>query len=266
VRFTLPLCFAGLAASFAFVLAGAASAHLAPASPVPVGALRSIVDHYRTVTWTYERAAHERRTPTSFSDRRSTDRGYLEWTIDTWTRRSYRARSQALARIHRILKVSLPPAPTVHGRLSDRVSYSRTLALRLRKLYPGHVSRTFASARGGNGRQTLRLWQARSAAATLEVSRRGVEIAYPIPASLRESFMCIHRFEGAWVSHTGNGYYGGLQMDRPFQRHYGREFLARWGTADNWPVWAQLTAAVRAYRSGRGFTPWPNTARACRLL
>jgi hypothetical protein len=265
VRFTLPLCLAGLAALVAFMLTGAASARLAPDPGVSIRSLRSLVDHYRTVTWTYERAAHERRTPTSFSDRRSADREYLEWTIDTWTRRSYHARSRALERIQRRLKVDLPHAPRLHGRLADRVSYSRAVTLRLRKLYPGHVTRAFASARGGNGRQTLRLWQARSAAAALAVSRHGLAHA-EIPASLRENFMCIHRFEGAWRSRTGNGYYGGLQMDRSFQRMYGREFLARWGTADNWPVWAQLTAAVRAYRSGRGFTPWPNTARACRLL
>ena len=78
--------------------------------------------------------------------------------------------------------------------------------------------------------------------------------------------MCIHHYEGAWNSNTGNGYYGGLQMDLTFQSLYGAEFLNRWGTADNWPVWAQLQSAVRAYQSGRGFGPWPNTARACGLI
>jgi hypothetical protein len=78
--------------------------------------------------------------------------------------------------------------------------------------------------------------------------------------------LCIHRFEGSWTSNTGNGYYGGLQFDQAFQRLYGPEFVVRFGTADNWPVWAQLQAAVRAYQSGRGFTPWPNTARVCGLL
>lgn len=266
MRLILPLCLAGLAASIAFALAGAASAQLAPTQPVSVTALRSIVAHYRSVTWTFERAAHERRTPTSFSDRRSADRRYLRWTIETWTRRSYRARSRALARIRRALNVQLPKAPTLHGRLSDRVSYSRALALRLRKLYPGgHVSRTFASARGGNGRQTLRLWQERSAVAALEVARHAL-VRPEIPPSLRQSFMCIHRFEGDWASDTGNGYYGGLQMDRRFQSLYGPDFVARWGTADNWPAWAQLQVALRAYRAGRGFYPWPNTARACGLI
>ena len=49
-------------------------------------------------------------------------------------------------------------------------------------------------------------------------------------------------------------------------RTYGPEFVRQWGTADNWPVWAQLVAAARAHASGRGFTPWPNTARACGLI
>lgn len=85
-------------------------------------------------------------------------------------------------------------------------------------------------------------------------------------SGLLQAFSCIHHYEGAWDSNTGNGYYGGLQMDLDFQNSYGADFLARWGTADNWPIWAQIQAAVRAYRSGRGFGPWPNTARACGLL
>jgi hypothetical protein len=87
-----------------------------------------------------------------------------------------------------------------------------------------------------------------------------------IPASLHDAFACIHRYEGAWTSNTGNGYYGGLQMDLSFQASYGGEYLRRWGTADNWPVWAQVKAAAIAYQSGRGFYPWPNTARACGLI
>lgn len=84
--------------------------------------------------------------------------------------------------------------------------------------------------------------------------------------SLVNAFSCIHHYEGSWDANTGNGYYGGLQMDIGFQSTYGGEFLQRWGTADNWPIWAQLQAAIRAYKSGRGFHPWPNTARACGLI
>lgn len=80
------------------------------------------------------------------------------------------------------------------------------------------------------------------------------------------AWSCIHRYEGAWTSNTGNGYFGGLQMDWSFMRLYGSQYVRRWGTADNWPVWAQLDAARRARDSGRGYGPWPNTARACGLL
>lgn len=86
--------------------------------------------------------------------------------------------------------------------------------------------------------------------------------------ALYEKWRCIHEHEGAWNANTGNGYYGGLQMDIGFQSTYGSEFMRRWGTADRWPVWAQLRAAERAYWGYRGygpryFGPWPNTSRMC---
>jgi resuscitation-promoting factor RpfA len=86
------------------------------------------------------------------------------------------------------------------------------------------------------------------------------------PRWLTSAFLCIHHYEAAWNANTGNGYYGGLQMDLGFMRHYGWAYFRRWGTADRWPAWAQLDASERAYRSGRGFWPWPNTARVCGLL
>jgi hypothetical protein len=267
LRLFLPSSLAGLAVLLTFVLAGAAFARqgVRPDQPVPIAALRGLVSHYRSVTWTYERAAHTRRTPSSFSDRNSTDRAYLQWTIDTWTRRAYSARAAALRRIHRKLSVALPKAPTMHARLLTRVAYSRRLTLQLRRIYPGTVTRSFASAKADTGTETLRLWQERSARAALAVAQHA--LARPeVPQYLMNAFACIHRYEGAWSSNTGNGYYGGLQMDLPFQSRYGADYLSRWGTADNWPAWAQLQAAVRAYQSGRGFAPWPNTGRACGLL
>jgi hypothetical protein len=77
---------------------------------------------------------------------------------------------------------------------------------------------------------------------------------------------CIHRGEGAWNSNTGNGYYGGLQMDIGFQRTYAPAYLLRKGTADRWTRLEQIWVAERARRSGRGFYPWPTTARACGLI
>ena len=153
--------------------------------------MRSIVDHYRTLTWNYERAAGLKRRPTAFTDRRSTDRSYLQWSIDTWTRRAYLARREALAKIQRRLSVHLPKPPTLYAQLAKRVAYSRRLALRLREIYPGKVSRQFASAAGATSRQTLQLWQERSAIAAVAVSEHGVDLL-PIPARLNESFMCIH--------------------------------------------------------------------------
>jgi hypothetical protein len=267
VRFTLPLGIAALAAILTFALVGSAFAHesVRPDQPISINAMRSIVDHYRTLTWTYERAADQKKTPTSFSDRRSSDRGYLQWSIDAWTRRADLARRAAVAKIQRRLFVHLPRSPSPYARLSARVAYSRRLALSLRKIYPGKVTRSFASATGATGRETLRLWQERSALAAVAVSEHGDNLT-AIPAALSASFMCIHRYEGSWTAKTGNGYYGGLQMDLTFQGLYGADFLRLWGTADNWPRWAQLDAAVRAYQSGRGFEPWPNTARACGLI
>ena len=271
MRSTQPLCLAAVAALVSFVLAGAAFAtsNVRPNDPpVSVRTLRAIADHYRTITWTYERAAHAAKTPSSLSYRRSADRAYLQWTIDTWTRRAYAARRRALVRIEHRLAIDLPAGPSLHAQLSRRVAYSKRLTLRLRRIYPGTVTRAFASARAGSGRALLQLWQARSAASALAVvlHAKPEPVVPEIPAFLASAFTCIHRYEGAWTSNTGNGYYGGLQMDIAFQSRYGGDYLTRWGTADNWPAWAQLDTAARAYRSGRGFSPWPNTARFCGLI
>jgi hypothetical protein len=76
--------------------------------------------------------------------------------------------------------------------------------------------------------------------------------------------LCIHSHEGSWTANTGNGYYGGLQMDSGFMATYGPTFLSRYGTADRWPVADQLHAAYHAWLS-RGWGPWPNTAAMCGL-
>jgi hypothetical protein len=83
-----------------------------------------------------------------------------------------------------------------------------------------------------------------------------------LAAWLKDAFLCIHRHEGSWRDH-GYPYWGGLQEDWNFMQAYGPEFLVRWGTADHWPIWAQLMSGARAYASGRGFGPWPNTRIPC---
>ena len=87
--------------------------------------------------------------------------------------------------------------------------------------------------------------------------------AKPQSDYVTRGLLCIHHYEGSWTDPYGP-YYGGLQMDLSFQYTYGRAFLRRWGTADQWPVWAQLQAGRNGYRS-RGWSPWPNTARMCGL-
>lgn len=81
----------------------------------------------------------------------------------------------------------------------------------------------------------------------------------------KREWLCIHRYEGAW-NDPNPPYYGGLQMDLGFQRTYGRQLLATKGTADHWTPLEQMWVAERAHRAGRGFYPWPNTARYCGLL
>jgi hypothetical protein len=78
------------------------------------------------------------------------------------------------------------------------------------------------------------------------------------------AWRCIQRYEGPWTD-QGSPYYGGLQMDLTFQRRYGAYLLRRKGTADRWTPLEQMWVAERAMRAGRGFYPWPNTARSCGL-
>ncbi len=113
-----------------------------------------------------------------------------------------------------------------------------------------------------------RMWRHRMKAAHSAYQR-----ASALPAHYRD-WLCIHRYEGSW-SDPEAPYYGGLQMDLSFQSSYGpaalgyrnaHDLFKAKGTADHWTPLEQMTVAENAYRSGRGFWPWPNTARACGLL
>jgi hypothetical protein len=55
-------------------------------------------------------------------------------------------------------------------------------------------------------------------------------------------------------------------MDLGFQETYGRWLFVRKGTADHWTPLEQMWVAEKALRAGRGFYPWPLTARWCGLL
>jgi hypothetical protein len=105
------------------------------------------------------------------------------------------------------------------------------------------------------------------------IRRQRSDFRYALHASsvgndwLERAFLCVYRFErGAdgWRTKTGNGYDGGLQMDRSFQRAHGARFLAAFGSADRWPRSVQIAVAIDGWTTRR-FEPWPNTARACGL-
>lgn len=104
-------------------------------------------------------------------------------------------------------------------------------------------------------------------AVTIPPPRGGAAEIAPEPVRMLERFsswVCIHNREGRW-NDTGDPYWGGLQMDRGFMSAYGSDAMARHdgGLADTWTPAEQIVVAERAYRSGRGFGPWPNTARDC---
>jgi len=103
--------------------------------------------------------------------------------------------------------------------------------------------------------RALRFWR-RNASSVLR-------LAAHVPH--RSAWLCIHRYEGNWRD-SGDPYWGGLQMDRGFMRTYAARDLLRRGWASNWTPLEQMWVAERAYRSGRGFYPWPNTARYCGLI
>jgi hypothetical protein len=76
---------------------------------------------------------------------------------------------------------------------------------------------------------------------------------------------CLQNHEASW-SDASDPYWGGLQMDRGFMRTYAPRHLLRRGWANRWTPIEQMWVAERAFRAGRGFHPWPSTARLCRLI
>jgi hypothetical protein len=81
----------------------------------------------------------------------------------------------------------------------------------------------------------------------------------------RAAWKCIHRYEGAWEDER-DPYWGGLQMDRSFMQNYAPGHLLKRGWANRWTPLEQMWVAERALKAGRGFYPWPNTARMCGLI
>lgn len=131
---------------------------------------------------------------------------------------------------------------------------------RLATLYPDLTRRAAGDARELRAMRRSR-WRSTHPAAV------AAQAVHDEADRYRAQFLCIARHESGlrWDVSTGNGYYGGLQMDRTFQATYAPGLYRRKGTADRWTEDEQIAAAGRAV-PGRGFTPWPNTARMCGLL
>jgi hypothetical protein len=155
--------------------------------------------------------------------------------------------------------VGIFPSAAAYARSLARIARRRDAAWRWQGLIGRPRSPYDASAEESRSlryhRWVLRLWERRAAHAW----RQALD-----PPHERE-WLCIHRYEGRW-NDPDAPYYGGLQMDLEFQRTYAPELLFRQGTADHWTPLEQMWVAERAFRSGRGFYPWPNTAAACGLI
>ena len=263
-------------------LAGAAGRATAGAGSSRATAAGAIVADYQRLTWTYDRIAPARRVNST----RVVKHGVVKNRVVKhrvvkhaaakhaavkpssllllWKQRADTARRAALATLRRTVGVRLPNAPGPRASVARQRAYNERLALTLERIVPAPATATRSLASARPTPKTLAFWQLRAATAALAVARYAPRPLFTRDHLLTE-LLCIHNYEGKWTANTGNGYYGGLQMDLKFQRTYGSVFYERWGTADNWPVWAQVEVARRAYGAGRGFTPWPNTRRACGL-
>lgn len=145
-------------------------------------------------------------------------------------------------------------------RLRARALRYRTATRRWRALMGRPRPYLLPRARPFESLLAKRRWHARRWRAKRDWARRA---GHDPPH--RAAWLCIHRYEGAWRDPNAP-YYGGLQMDLAFQRTYGPRLLRRKGTADHWTRFEQMWVAERALRAGRGFAPWPLTARYCVLI
>jgi hypothetical protein len=100
--------------------------------------------------------------------------------------------------------------------------------------------------------------------ASVGLGRAKGEFRCEVPHWWLPQALCVHHGEGSWRD-PSPPYFGGMQLDLRFQRHYGGWMLRHYGTADHWSPRAQLIVAWRGYRQ-RGWAPWPNTAARCGLL
>jgi hypothetical protein len=145
-------------------------------------------------------------------------------------------------------------------RLRARAVHYRTVARRWKALMGKPRPRLGTAPIAFESLLERRRWRARA----WRAKARAARLAGHRPPHLR-AWICIHGYEGSWRDPNAP-YFGGLQMDLTFQRQYGPRLLRNKGTADHWTRFEQMWVAERAHRSGRGFYPWPLTARRCGLI
>lgn len=220
----------------AIVVGGAGAAESGPAPP-DGARLVAQIDHFRAVTWRWQRLIGTPITHTARSARLSPDLAYRRWVLSLWRHRAKRAERRARPWL----------AAQVRGFQATVRHWQRVMGIA--------AGPTRQTAGVKSELATYRIWKSRAAA----IVRRAQHPPYAAALG------CIHRYEGSWTD-PGAPYYGGLQMDIAFQAHYGGYLLRTKGTADHWTPLEQMWVAARAARSGRGFYPWPNSARVCGLI
>jgi hypothetical protein len=160
--------------------------------------------------------------------------------------------SAAALRAEHVPKRAIPRIKHVPRRINPRMTLRlRATAWRWQSILGRRHSKLVASAASP---RALHFWSYQA--------RRILRAAKNPPH--KRAWLCIHRFEGSWGD-SGDPYWGGLQMDRGFMRHYAPALLLRRGWANRWSPLEQMWVAERAYPT-RGFYPWPNTARYCGLI
>jgi hypothetical protein len=160
------------------------------------------------------------------------------------------------------VSLSAPPAIVKSAKSAAAKQRRHRVNRRLLAHYVS-VTRRWSAVMGVHRRTPSVTATARSLRAWRRLARR-TYLAYMHPPHKR-GWLCIHRYEGAWRD-SGDPYWGGLQMDRGFMEFYAPKHLLARGWANNWSPLDQMWVAERAYRSGRGYYAWPNTARNCGLI
>ena len=200
------------------------------------------IEHYRKVTWRWQQVMGVPRTDTNHTARRSPDRAYRRWVLRLWKQRAHRVQAKAsrwlVAQAH-AYQQTVAHWQHVHGRPHDAdaahgVGVAEPQLPRLG--LPALAKRARRRCCGGRSTRRTR----RPGAASIATRAPGRRPAAP--------------------------YFGGLQMDLPSSGATAATCCGRRAPPTNWTPLEQMWVADRALRSGRGFYPWPNTARMCGLI